>query len=94
MIHSMTDDVIISSKTRNALQSARNGRRDRSLHGYCWQEEDYYYRRADHTTHFRGGREVDGCYSSKFLRSSARRFLFEILVRGTRYEVARDTLIH
>ena len=30
---------------------------------------------------------LDGCYSSKFLRSSARRFLLEMLVRGTRYEV-------
>ena len=29
----------------------------------------------------------DGCYSSNFLRSSARRFLLEILVRGTKYEV-------
>ena len=39
-------------------------------------------------------RLFDGCYSSKFLRSSARRFLLEILVRGTRYEVARAGLVH
>ena len=25
---------------------------------------------------------IDGCYSSKFLRSSARRFFLEMLVRG------------
>ena len=31
---------------------------------------------------------VDGCYSSKFLRISACRFLLEMLVRGKRYEVA------
>ena len=37
---------------------------------------------------------VDGCYSSKFLRSSARRYLLEMLVRGTRYEVARAGLVH
>ena len=37
---------------------------------------------------------VDGCYSSKFLRSSARRFLLEIIVRGKRYEVARAGLVH
>ena len=40
----------------------------------------------------------DRCYSSKFLRSSARRLIFEILVeilvRGTRYEVARAGLVH
>ena len=35
---------------------------------------------------------VDGCYSYKFLRSSARRFLLEMLVRSKRYEVARAGL--
>ena len=38
---------------------------------------------------------IDGCYSSKFLRNSGRRFLLEMLVRGTRYElVARAGLVH
>ena len=32
------------------------------------------------------GYRLDGCYSSKFLRSSARRFLLEILARGKRYD--------
>ena len=41
---------------------SQNGHLDRSLHGYCWQEEDYCDKRAGqlhiyHTTHFRGGRE-------------------------------------
>ena len=30
--------------------------------------------------------KFDGCYSSKFHRSSARRFLLEILARGKRYD--------
>ena len=37
---------------------------------------------------------IGGCYSSKFLRSSARRFHLEMLVRGTRYEVARARLVN
>ena len=37
---------------------------------------------------------IDGWYSSKFLRSSARRFLLEMLVRGKRYELARAGLVH
>ena len=37
-------------------------------------------------------KSIDGCYASKFLRSSARRFLLEML--GTMYEVARAGLVH
>ena len=37
---------------------------------------------------------VDGCYSSKFLRISARHFHLEMLVRGMRYEEARAGLVH
>ena len=36
--------------------------------------------------------KLDGCYSSKFLRSSVRRSLLE--ARRTRYEVARAGLVH
>ena len=41
---------------------SRNRHLDRSLHGYCWQEEDFCDKRAGqlhiyHTTKFRGGRE-------------------------------------
>ena len=36
---------------------------------------------------------IDGCNSSKFLRSSARRFFLEILVRGTKLEIACKYLL-
>ena len=33
-------------------------------------------------------------YDNKFLQRSARRFFLEMLVQGTRYEVARAGLVH
>ena len=36
---------------------------------------------------------LDGCYSSKFLRSSARRFLLEILVRSSARRTSPLTIV-
>ena len=46
---------------------------------------------VDPSTIILDGKLLDGCYSSKFLRSSARRFLLEMLVRGTKlYDISKS----